>query len=137
MGGLGIDVGRAYVARHNCRTTQMRELWRPRAWCTTLLDEQREHGSDLYSGGSGDDNANPSLGTAHTTVSTVCLNVLEPSESMCGTSGQANAVKVVESATVPTYFMKLVTFGHSSRCVGGSDRVDAGTVPAVECGHRD
>ena len=47
-------------------------------------------------------------------VNAVCLNALEPSGSVCGTSGQPNAVKVIESASVPTYFMKLVTFGHST-----------------------
>lgn len=118
MGGLGIDVGRAYVAQAQLQNyANAGALAAAGLVYNTSSTNNASTEANLYSGGSGDDNANPSLGTVHTTVSTVCLNVLEPSGSTCGTSGQANAVKVVESATVPTYFMKLVTFGHSTIAV--------------------
>jgi hypothetical protein len=115
MGGLGIDVGRAYVAQAQLQNyANAGALAAAGLVYNTSSTNNATTEANLYSGSSGDDNANPALGTVHTTVSTVCLDILEPSGSTCGTSGQANAVRVKESATVPTYFMKLVTFGHST-----------------------
>ena len=119
MGGLGIDVGRAYVAQAQLQNyANAAALAAAGLVYNTSSTNNASTEANLYSASSGDDNANPALGTVHTTVSTVCLNALEPSGSTCGTTGQPNAVKVVESATVPTYFMKLVTFGHSTIAVG-------------------
>jgi len=117
VGGLGIDVGRAYVVQ-----AQLQNLANAAALSAaglvynTSSTNNATTEANLYSGYvSGDQNYNSAQATLNKpSVSTVCLDILEPSGSSCGTSGQANAVKVVESATVPTYFMKLVTFGHST-----------------------
>jgi hypothetical protein len=112
IGGLGIDVGRAYVVQTQLQNdANAAALAAAGLVYNTSSTNNATTEADLYSGTSGDKNANSALGTVTTTVSTVCLNMLEPSGSTCGSSGQANAVKVVESATVPTMFMKLVTFG--------------------------
>ena len=117
MGGLGIDVGRAYVVQ-----AQLQNLANASALAAaglvynTSSTNNASTEANLYSGYvSTDQNYSAAQATLNQpSVNTVCLNALEPAGSVCGTSGQPNAVKVVESATVPTYFMKLVTFGHST-----------------------
>ncbi len=117
MGGLGIDVGRAYVVQ-----AQLQNLANASALAAaglvynTSSTNNASTEANLYSGYiSSDQNYSAAQATLNQpSIHTVCLNALEPSGSTCGTTGQPNAVKVVESATVPTYFMKLVTFGHST-----------------------
>jgi len=80
---------RLCLPRHTCRTTQMREPWRRGAWCTTRPRRTtRPRKRTCTAAASGDDNANPALGTVHTTV--MHRLPVHPGAvgSTCGTSGR-------------------------------------------------
>jgi hypothetical protein len=118
MGGLSTDVGRAYVVHAQLQNDANAAVLAAAGlvYNTSSTNNAKTEATD-YSGSSGDENANSTLGTVLTTVSTVCLNSLQPSGSTCpATSPPPNAVRVTESTTVPTYFMKL--FGFSQLNVG-------------------
>jgi hypothetical protein len=108
MGGMSIDVGRAYVAHAQLQNyANAAVLAAAGLVYNTSSTNNATTEATLYSASAGDKNVNQNLGTVTTTVSTVCLNILEPAGSTCGSSGQPNAVKVTQSATVNTYFMKI------------------------------
>jgi Flp pilus assembly protein TadG len=108
MGGLSVDVGRAYVAHAQLQNyANAAVLAAAGLVYNTSSTNNATTVATLYSASAGNKNVNPSLGTVTTTVSTVCLNILEPAGSSCGSSGEPNAVRVVQKATVNTYFMKI------------------------------
>ncbi len=113
MGGMSIDVGRAYVAHAQLQNyANASALAAAGVVYNTSSTDNADSKAHDYSGSAGDENANNALGTISTNVWTTCLNVLEPKGNTCGKSSQNNAVKVTESATVPTYFMRM--FGVSN-----------------------
>ncbi len=119
VGGMSIDVGRAYVAQAQLQNyANAGALAAAGLVYNTSSTNNASTEANLYSGSSGDENVNQALGTVTTAVNTVCLNSLLPSGSTCSKTSPPNAVKVTESATVPTYFMKLLYFGHSELTVG-------------------
>jgi len=64
-----------------------------------------------YSCTPGNPNYNPLAGNVTTTVTAVCLNLLEPAGTTCAENNNvANAVKVTETVTAPTYFMRALGF---------------------------
>jgi hypothetical protein len=108
--GLTVDVGRAYVVHSDLQNSANAAAL---AAAGAVYDSQSASvntttQADLYSAGSGDENANSTLGTVTTTVTTKCLNVLMPTGETCGTSSPANAVRVVSSTPVKTYFMAIL-----------------------------
>ena len=109
MGGMSVDVGRAYVAHAQLQNyANAAVLAAAGLVYNTSSTNNATTEATLYSASAGDKNVNQNLGTVTTTVTTVCLNVLQPSGTTCPTTNPPpNAVKVIESATVPTYFMKL------------------------------
>ena len=108
MGGMSIDVGRAYVTHAQLQNyANAAVLAAAGLVYNTSSTNNATTEATLYSASSGDMNVNQNLGTVTTTVSTVCLNALQPTGTTCGTNGQANAVRVTQKATIPTYFMKL------------------------------
>lgn len=112
MGGLSVDVGRAYVAHAQLQNYANAAVLAAAGMVyNTSSTNNASTIANQYSASTGNKNVNGALGTVTTTVSTICLNILEPQGSSCGSSGQANAVRVVERGTVPTTFMKL--FGKS------------------------
>lgn len=116
MGGLTIDVGRAYSVR-----TELQNAANAAALAGAPLvysggstiqvpSSQVQTAATAYSasGPSTPPNANydPSMGTVITTVSTPCITALMSAPATCSNTGNVpNAVRVVESAAVPTYFM--------------------------------
>jgi hypothetical protein len=111
-GGMSIDVGRAYVAHAQLQNYANAAVLAAAGMVyNTSSTNNATTIAGQYSASTGNKNVNGALGTVTTTVSTICLNILEPQGTTCGTSGQANAVRVVERGTVPTTFMKL--FGKS------------------------
>ncbi len=114
--GLTIDVGRAYVAH-----SQLQNYANAAALAAAgdVYNTSSTTGASAvatsYSASTGNQNVNGSLGTVTTTVTTVCLNMLMPVGSTCSSSTAVpNAVKVKQTATVPTYFMKLFGFNSLS-----------------------
>jgi Flp pilus assembly protein TadG len=106
--GLSIDVGRAYVAHSQLQNyANAAALAAAGEVYNTSTTTGAIATATSYSAGSGDENASSSLGTVTTTVTTVCVNALEPAGSNCTTSPTANAVRVNQTTTIPTYFMKL------------------------------
>ena len=107
-GGLGLDLGRAYVVRATLQNyaNAMALAAAGEVYNTSALNNATAYATD-YSASKGDENYSSGLGTVTPTVTQVCLNILLPSGSTCSTGSPANAVKVSETATIPTFFMKL------------------------------
>jgi Flp pilus assembly protein TadG len=116
MGGLTIDAGRAYVAHSQLQNyANAAALAAAGVVYNTSSTANATTYANNYSASSGNKNANSNLGTVTTTVTTVCLNLLQPSGTKCGSGSPANAVKVKESASVSTTFMRM--FGVSNLTV--------------------
>jgi len=108
MGGLVIDVGRAYVVRamlqNSANAAAMAGTGLVYSNQSQAVNTTTE--AKLYSAGSGDENAYSGL-TVSTTVTTKCLNLLMPPGSICSGSSLPNAVQVTNSTSIPTFFMAL------------------------------
>src|SRR5580698_8532207 len=111
--GLTIDVGRAYVAK-----SQLQNY----ANAAALAAAGEVYNSSSTTGysavatqysaaASGDQNYSGAMGSVITNISATCLNVLMPTGTTCTSGSSPNAVKVTQSATIPTYFMKLAGIG--------------------------
>lgn len=112
VAGLSIDVGRAYVAYDQLQAaTNAAALAAAGATYNTsgVTVSSQAH---LYGSESGEKNSFRWLQSVVTTPTPVCLNVLMPSGTRCGTGSVNNAVKVVQTASVSTLFLKL--FGVNS-----------------------
>ncbi|MGO8758635.1 MAG: TadG family pilus assembly protein [Terracidiphilus sp.] len=107
-GGLGVDLGRAYVVRAQLQNyaNAMALAAAGEVYNTSLLNNATTWAT-TYSASKGDYNYTSGLGTVTPSVSQVCLNVLMPTGSTCSTGSPANAVKVSETTSIPTFFMKL------------------------------
>jgi hypothetical protein len=122
VGGLTIDVGRAYLAR-----TQLQGAVNAAALAGV---------SGLASGSASVSsivtqyealNNNPQWGTVTAPAPTVkCVNMMMPAGQSCSTSSILNAVQVTESVKVPTYFMKIL--GVPALTVGATATASPGEV---------
>jgi len=108
--GMSIDIGHAYVVHAQLQNDANAAALAAagEVYISQSASVNTTSQADAYSGSSGDRNANPSLGTVITTVSTVCLNSMEPAGATCGTGSPANAVKVKEATTVPTFLLGVL-----------------------------
>lgn len=104
--GLTIDVGRAYVLRG-----QLQNIANAAALAAAgeVYNNSSINGYQQIAGnyGPGGQNSNVAGGTVTPTVTGVCLNSLLPSGQTCSSGSSPNAIKVVEKASIPTYFMAL------------------------------
>ncbi|MGO9336878.1 MAG: pilus assembly protein TadG-related protein [Terracidiphilus sp.] len=109
VAGLSIDVGHAYVVRGQLQNTANASALAAAGLVYTSQSQSvnTTTQADQYSAGSGDENANPALGTVTTTVTSKCLNMLMPTGETCGSGSPPNAVQVTNSAAVKTHFMAL------------------------------
>ncbi|MGO9338081.1 MAG: pilus assembly protein TadG-related protein [Terracidiphilus sp.] len=110
VAGLTIDVGHAYVVRGQLQNTANAAAL---AAAGLVYDSQSQSvntttQADQYSAGTGNENANPALGTVTTTVTTKCLNMLMPTGETCGTGSSPNAVQVKVASAVKTSFMAML-----------------------------
>jgi len=107
-GGLGLDLGRAYIVRTNLQNyaNAMALAAAGSVYNSSSSDSASTEASD-YSASQGDENYNAGMGTVTPSITPICANILMIGGSKCSSSSTANAVKVSESATMPTYFMKL------------------------------
>ena len=109
VSGFTIDAGHAYVVRSQLQNAaNAAALAAAGNVYNTSSTNNATTIAGQYAGSSGDLNSNTSLVTATTTVTTKCLNLLMPKGSTCGTGSPANAVQVTETATMPTFFMKVL-----------------------------
>jgi len=108
MGGVTIDVGRAYVLREQLQNSANAAALAASGavYNSAGSDSASSYAATYSSASSGDVNFNSNLPTVTSTVSTKCLNSLMLSGT-CGTSGTANAVQVTQSAVLKTTFMSL------------------------------
>jgi Flp pilus assembly protein TadG len=108
-GGLTVDVGRAYVIH-----TQLQNYANAAALAAaglvynTSSTNNATTEATTFSGSSGDENASSTIGNVQTNVTPECLNLLMPAGTTCGTGSPKNAVRVNETATVGTLFMRFV-----------------------------
>ncbi len=86
VAGLSIDVGHAYVVRGQLQNTANASALAAAGLVYTSQSQSvnTTTQADQYSAGSGDENANPALGTVTTTVTSKCLNMLMPTGETCG-----------------------------------------------------
>jgi hypothetical protein len=116
MAGLTVDIGHAYVVRAALQNgTNAAALAAASNVYTTQTAIQ--NAADAYASNSGDANYIPNVvGTP--TVTPVCINLLMPGGSGCTASSVnpnpscayavCNAVRVSQSASVPTYFLRVL-----------------------------
>ena len=112
IGGLLIDVAHAYVVRGELQNyANASALAAAGEVYNTSTTTGATAYATTYSGiGSGDQNYNSGLGAVNTTITTMCLNMLMPSGVTCTSSTPANAIKVTETAGVPTYLLRVLGF---------------------------
>ncbi len=111
MGGLVMDVGRAYVVRAQLQNSaNAAALAAAGEIFNTSPTNSVNSVATQYSASSGDDNANSTPATVTTSVNSVCLNILMPAGETCASNSPEipNAVKVMQTATMKTYFMPLL-----------------------------
>jgi len=107
MAGLTVDIGHAYVVRAQLQNaTNAAAL--AAANSTNIVGATPLSEATLFSAQSGAANASPYYTSGSLSVSQKCLNMLLPAGVTCSSSPQNNAVKVSQSATVPTYFLGVV-----------------------------
>jgi Flp pilus assembly protein TadG len=115
MAGLTIDLSHAYVVRGQLQNSaNAAVLAAAGAVYNTGAADSATSIATSYAA------LNPVPGvTVTVTPSTLCLNLLMPGKTGCGVSGAVdNAIRVKETAAMPTYFMRL--FGVSTLNVGAT-----------------
>lgn len=107
-GGLVVDLGRAYLIRGTLQNyaNSMALAAAGEVYNTSNADNASTFANN-YSASKGNENYNAGLGTVTPSVTEVCLNSLMPGGATCTVSSPANAVKVSETTTIPTIFMKV------------------------------
>jgi Flp pilus assembly protein TadG len=109
MAALAIDFGRAYIAYHQLQSaTDAAAL----AGAEQLPNSTASTYANNYSAGSGDLNTYAWMSGVSVTVTPKCLSSLSSIGMSCIAPANANALQVLESYNVPTYFARL--FGINS-----------------------
>lgn len=113
MGGLTIDAGHAYVVRGQLQnsTNAAALAAAGEVYNTSSTDNATNFAYGYGSAAPGDQNYTANLTNVQTTVTPLCLNMLLGGGSTCGSTSPNNAIKVKQTASVPTYFMKLFGVG--------------------------
>jgi Flp pilus assembly protein TadG len=109
--GLVMDVGRAYLAHAQLQNAaNAAALAAAGQVYNTSSTTNATTYADTYSATTSDDNADssPMFQSVSTSVTTKCLNLLQPKGATCTTGSAANAVQVTETASIKTYFMPIV-----------------------------
>jgi Flp pilus assembly protein TadG len=104
MGALALDFGRAYVCYHQLQSaTDAAAL----AGAEQLPNANYSTVANQYSAGSSDYNDYHWMSSVTVTVTGKCLTSLTSVGMACVAPANANALQVVESYNVPTYFARL------------------------------
>jgi Flp pilus assembly protein TadG len=116
-GGLTVDLSRAYVVKNqlqNAVNAAALAAANQAYFVNSGSDSGASTTATQYSAASSDENANnvgSNVGAVASTptVTLKCVNALMPSGSSC-TTGMANAVQVTQTATLQTYFMRILGY---------------------------
>lgn len=108
LAGLTIDVGNAYVAHDMLQASTNAAALAAAGATYNASGVTVASQANLYGSGSGGSNVSAALGTVQTTPSAECLNILMPNGTGCTASSTPNAVKVTQTASVPTYFLRVL-----------------------------
>jgi hypothetical protein len=104
ISGLALDVGHAYIVRGQLQSSANAAALSAAASVYNSGSDSAENVATTYAA----KNAIPGVSVT-TTVSTLCLNALMPNYTGCSASGAvANAIRVKETATIPTYLMRVL-----------------------------
>ena len=109
MCALALDFGRAVIAFHQLQAASDAASL---AGAEQLPNSTALTFATNYSAGSGDLNSYGWMGNVSVTVTPKCLTTLTNQGMACAAPTNANALQVVESFNVPTYFARL--FGINS-----------------------
>jgi hypothetical protein len=114
VGGISFDLGHAYIVRSQLQgAANAAALAAVTDLYTTVntvsaASQTLTSDANKYSASTGGANTIAGLGTVTTTVTTPCINALMPTTTCSASGNIPNAVRVQETASVPTYFMKIV-----------------------------
>jgi hypothetical protein len=111
--GMAIDLGHAYVVHAQLQNDANAAALAAagQVYVSQSNSTNATTTGTAYGGSSGGQNVDSAISGVTTSVSTVCLNSLEPAGETCGSSSPNNAVKVKESATVTTYLLQVLGIG--------------------------
>lgn len=116
LGGLSVDIGRAYAVRTSIQTAAnaaaLAGATQVYVGGSTVSAASTEvaAAANAYSASTGGLNYSNFNGTVTTTVSTPCITALYTGNVTCAnTSNTPNAVRVTETATIPTFFLVIAT----------------------------
>lgn len=109
MGALALDFGRAYIAYHELQSAADAAAL---AGAEQLPNATYLSMANLYGAGAGGLNDYNWMQNVNVTVTPLCLSSLTAAGMACAPPANANALQVVESFSVPTYFARL--FGINS-----------------------
>lgn len=120
VSGLVVDMGHAYVVRGDLQNSANAAALAAAGYVydSNSANVNTTSQADAYSASGGEKNAFTGLNNVATTVTTKCLNILMPRGQRCVSGSAPNAVRVVNSTNVPTFFMGL--FGVPSLKVGAT-----------------
>ncbi len=112
IGGLLIDVGRAYVVRADLQNyANAAALAAAGNVYNSSSTSNATYYAGLYSAGATtDENYNSGLGVVTPTVTPICLNMLMTGTTCSASGNVSNAVKVTETATINTMLMRVMGF---------------------------
>jgi Flp pilus assembly protein TadG len=108
VGGMSIDMGHAYVAYNRLQACTNASALAAASATYNTSGATVSSQAALYGCGSGGLNVIKGLGTVTTTSTALCLNLLMPPGLPCGTGSPNNAVRVVQTSSVSTYFLRLL-----------------------------
>jgi Flp pilus assembly protein TadG len=123
VGGMSIDLGHAYVVRGQLQGAANAAALAAVTDLYTTVNTVSTASSTViadataYSASSGGANLISGLSVA-TTVTTPCISAIMPTTTCSASGNVPNAVRVKETASVPTYFMRLL--GVSTLQVGAT-----------------
>lgn len=118
MGGICIDVGHAFICKRELQTSADAAALAG-AWALTATNATAGSVQSLasaYSSARGNKNANPAFTSVTVSTTLKCLNTVSNWGVFCsGSNTGNNAVQVLETATIDTWFIRLASvFGVAS-----------------------
>jgi Flp pilus assembly protein TadG len=118
MGGLSIDLGHAFICKRELQASAdaaaLAAAYALTATNATVTSVQSA--ASQYSSATGDNNANPAFTSVSITTTPECLSTVSSWGALCsGSTTGDNAVQVVETGTINTWFIRMASiFGVSS-----------------------
>lgn len=106
--GMTVDMGRAYVAYTRLQASTNAAALAAASVTYNTSGATVATQANAYGSATGGYNVISGVDKVDTTPTAVCLNILMPSGTTCSAGSSANAVRVVQTSSISTYFLKLV-----------------------------